>query len=28
VLPLPRIAAGILQRIPTVSGNRTADVNR
>jgi len=28
VLPLPRIAAGILQRIPAVSGNRTADVNR
>jgi len=27
VLPLPRIAAGILQRIPTVSGHRTADVN-
>ena len=28
VLPLPRIAAGILQRVPTPAGNRTADANR
>jgi two-component system chemotaxis response regulator CheB len=28
VLPLPRIAAGILQRIPSGSGNRSAEANR
>lgn len=28
VLPLPRIAAGILQRVPALSGNRTAEANR
>jgi two-component system chemotaxis response regulator CheB len=28
VLPLPRIAAGILQRVPGVTGHRSAEVNR
>jgi two-component system chemotaxis response regulator CheB len=28
VLPLPRIAAGILQRVPAVAANRTAEANR
>jgi two-component system chemotaxis response regulator CheB len=28
VLPLPRIAAGILQRVPNPAGGRTAEANR